>query len=151
MRNPSLLALTTLCMSAAAGAQTTPVQVPYTGQTQPGARSGGGTVYDVALWVNPSNPGASRLITADVNNGLFTYALDGGELQAVTEGTSASVDVVSGFPGVAGTSQSLVLSANPTLTGLVPYVMDATADAGLTRLSPTTAPWTWGSAMARCA
>lgn len=140
MRNPSLLALTTLCMSAAAGAQTTPVQVPYTGQTQPGARSGGGTVYDVALWVNPSNPGASRLITADVNNGLFTYALDGGELQAVTEGTSASVDVVSGFPGVAGTSQSLVLSANPTLTGLVPYVMDATADAGLTRLSPTTAP-----------
>ncbi|MBZ4330009.1 myxosortase-dependent phytase-like phosphatase [Corallococcus sp. AS-1-12] len=141
MRNLSLPALTAVLVSAAAGAQTAPVAVPYTVQTQPGARSGGGTVNDVALWVNPADPAASRLITADQNNGLFTYALDGGELQAVTEGTSASVDVLGGFPLAGGTSAALVLSANPTLSGLVPYVMDATADGGgLTRLSPTAAP-----------
>ncbi|GMU09025.1 myxosortase-dependent phytase-like phosphatase [Corallococcus caeni] len=141
MRNLSLPALTAVLVSTAAGAQTAPVQVPYTVQTQPGARSGGGTVNDVALWVDPANPAASRLITADQNNGLFTYALDGGEVQAVTEGTSASVDVVGGFPLAGGRSAALVLSANPTLTGLVPYVMDSAADGGgLTRLSPTAAP-----------
>ncbi|WP_158617128.1 myxosortase-dependent phytase-like phosphatase [Corallococcus exercitus] len=141
MRNLSLPALTAVLVSTAAGAQTAPVQAPYTLQTQPGARSGGGTVNDVALWVNPANPSASRLITADQNNGLFTYALDGGELQAVTEGTSSSVDVLGGFPLAGGTSAALVLSASPTLQGLVPYVMDATADGGgLTRLSPTVAP-----------
>ena len=141
MRNLSLPALTAVLMSTAAGAQTAPVAVPYTVQTQPGARSGGGTVNDVALWVNPANPADSRLITADQNNGLFTYALDGGEVQGNTEGTSVSVDVLGGFPLAGGTNAALVLSANPTLTGLVPYVMDATADGGgLTRLSPTTAP-----------
>ncbi|WP_223644173.1 myxosortase-dependent phytase-like phosphatase [Corallococcus sp. EGB] len=142
MRNLSLPALTAVLVSTAATAQNPPpFEVPYTVQTQPGARSGGGTVNDLALWVNPTDPGASRLITADQNNGLFTYALDGGELQASTEGTSASVDVLGGFPLAGGTSASLVLSANPTLTGLVPYVMDATADGGgLTRLSPTVAP-----------
>ncbi|RKH40166.1 phytase [Corallococcus interemptor] len=142
MRNLSLPALTAVLVSSAAGAQTAPpVQVPYTSQTLPGARSGGGTVNDVALWVNPANPAASRLITADQNNGLFTYALDGGELQAVTEGTATSVDVLGGFPLAGGTSASLVLSANPTLSGLVPYVMDVAADGGgLTRLSPTGAP-----------
>ncbi|WP_375757676.1 myxosortase-dependent phytase-like phosphatase [Corallococcus exercitus] len=141
MRNPSLPALTAVLVSTAAVAQTAPVQAPYTVQTQPGARSGGGTVNDVALWVNPANPAASRLITADQNNGLFTYALDGGELQAVTEGTSSSVDVLGGFPLAGGTSGALVLSANPTLTGLVPYVMDPNADGGgLTRLSPTAPP-----------
>ncbi|RKG75473.1 phytase [Corallococcus sp. CA049B] len=141
MRNLSLPALTAVLVSTAAGAQTAPVTAPYTVQTQPGARSGGGTVNDVALWVNPANPAASRLITADQNNGLFTYALDGGELQAVTEGTSSSVDVLGGFPLAGGTSAALVLSASPTLQGLVPYVMDATADGGgLTRLSPTSAP-----------
>ncbi|RKG58046.1 phytase [Corallococcus sp. AB011P] len=141
MRNLSLPALTAVLVSTAAGAQTAPVTAPYTVQTQPGARSGGGTVNDVALWVNPADPAASRLITADQNNGLFTYALDGGELQAVTEGTSSSVDVLGGFPLAGGTSAALVLSASPTLQGLVPYVMDATADGGgLTRLSPTSAP-----------
>ncbi|NOK23342.1 myxosortase-dependent phytase-like phosphatase [Corallococcus carmarthensis] len=141
MRNLSLPALTAVLVSTAAGAQTAPVAVPYTVQTQPGARSGGGTVNDVALWVNPADRAASRLITADQNNGLFTYALDGGEVQAITEGTAASVDVLGGFPLAGGASASLVLSANPTLTGLVPYVMDAAADGGgLTRLSPTASP-----------
>lgn len=141
MRNLSLPALTAVLVSTAAGAQTAPVQVPYTQQTRPGARSGGGTVNDVALWVNPANPAASRLITADQNNGLFTYALDGGEVQGVTEGTSSSVDVLGGFPLPGGTSTALVLSANPTLSGLVPYVMDSAVDGGgLTRLSPTAAP-----------
>ncbi|MHA7629307.1 phytase [Corallococcus sp. M7] len=141
MRNLSLPALTAVLLSTAAGAQTAPVAVPYTVQTQPGARSGGGTVNDVALWVNPANPSASRLITADQNNGLFTYALDGGEVQAVTEGTSASVDVLGGFPLAGGTSAALVLSANPTLSGLVPYVLDSTVDGGgLTRLAPNAAP-----------
>ncbi|RKH56089.1 myxosortase-dependent phytase-like phosphatase [Corallococcus aberystwythensis] len=141
MRNLSLSTLTAVLVSTAAGAQTAPVQAPYTVQTQPGARSGGGTVNDVALWVNPANRADSRLITADQNNGLFTYALDGGEVQALTEGTAASVDVLGGFPLAGGASAALVLSANPTLSGLVPYVMDATADGGgLTRLSPTAAP-----------
>lgn len=142
MRNLSLSALTAVLVSTAAGAQTpAPVEVPYTSQTQPGARSGGGTVNDVALWVNPVDPGASRLITADLNNGLFTYALDGGELQGITEGTAASVDVLGGFPLAGGASAALVLSANSTLTGLVPYVMEPGADGGgLVRLSPTAAP-----------
>jgi 3-phytase len=147
MRNPSLPALTALLMSTAAGAQTTPpVRVPYTSQTQPGARSGGAAVNDVALWVNPANPAASRLITADQNNGLFTYALDGGEVQGVTEALFLSVDVVSGVPGLPGDSRTLVLGASPSLSGLVPYVMDAVPDAGLlTRLSPTSPPLSQGT------
>ncbi|RKG77412.1 myxosortase-dependent phytase-like phosphatase [Corallococcus terminator] len=142
MRRAPLSALTAVLVSTAAGAQTPPVVVPYQSQTQPGARSGGGTVDDVALWVNASNPGASRLFTSDRNNGLFAYTLDGTEVQAITEGTSASVDVVYGFPVGDGVTQALVLSANPTLSGLVPYVVDSTPDAGggLTRLAPQAAP-----------
>lgn len=141
MRIPPLATVTALLMSTAAGAQTTaPVQVPYTSQTRPGARSGAGTVNDVALWVNPANPGASRLITSDQNNGLFLSTLDGTEVQALTEGASSSVDVAYGFPVGGGATQAMVLSANPTLTGLVPYVVDAFPDGGLTRLAPTAAP-----------
>ncbi|RYZ35289.1 MAG: phytase [Myxococcaceae bacterium] len=142
MRRAPFSALTAVLMSTVAGAQTPPVSVPYQSQTQPGARSGGGTVEDVALWVDPTNPGASRLFTSDRNNGLFAYTLDGTEVQAITEGTSSSVDVVYGFPVGDGVTQALVLSANPTLSGLVPYVVDSTPDAGggLTRLSPQTAP-----------
>ncbi|RKH23592.1 phytase [Corallococcus praedator] len=142
MRRAPLSALTAILVSTATGAQTPPVSAPYQSQTQPGARSGGGTVDDVALWVNPTNPGASRLFTSDRNNGLFAYSLDGTEVQGITEGTSTSVDVVYGFPVGDGVTQALVLSANPTLSGLVPYVVDSTPDAGggLTRLAPTAAP-----------
>ncbi|RYZ45419.1 MAG: phytase [Myxococcaceae bacterium] len=141
MRSASLSALTALCVSTVAGAQTPPVPVTYSSQTRPGARSAG-TVDDVALWVNPSNPAASRLLTSDRNNGLFAYTLDGTEVQTLTEGTSSSVDVVYGFPVGDGVTQALVVSANPTLSGLVPYVPDSAPDAGggLSRLSPTAAP-----------
>ena len=141
MRIPPLATVTAVLMSTAAGAPSTaPVQVPYTSQTRPGARSGAGTVNDVALWVNAVNPGASRLITSDQNNGLFVSSLDGTEVQAVTEGASSSVDVVYGFPVGGGVTQALVLSANPTLTGLVPYVVDGAGSGDLTRLAPTAAP-----------
>ncbi|MBJ6761758.1 phytase [Myxococcaceae bacterium JPH2] len=133
MRIPSsLLAVPVLFASASSLAQ--PVTLPWSLQTQP-AVTGTNTIQDVAIWVNPSVPANSLLLTADTQNGLLTYGLDGGAQQVyAAEGIVSSVDVHEGFP-LGTTSQSLVVTANPSLNGLVAYVIDP-ATRTLRRVSP---------------
>ncbi|MBU8899872.1 phytase [Corallococcus sp. M34] len=119
----SLLAVPVLFASASSLAQ--PVTLPWSLQTQP-AVAGTNTIQDVAIWVHPRVPANSLLLTADTQNGLLTYGLDGGAQQLyAADGIVSSVDVHEGFP-LGTTSQSLVVTANPSLNGLVAYVIDPT-------------------------
>jgi 3-phytase len=123
MRIPPALALTVLLASGAVLAQS--VSTVWTQQTEPGPRSGTSTVQDVAVWVNPARAANSVLLTADNQNGLVTFAMDGGQVEQrlSSEGITTSVDVHDGFV-LGNVAQPLVVSANPTLNGLVAYVVD---------------------------
>ncbi|WP_371923529.1 phytase [Pseudomonas sp. OIL-1] len=72
-----------------------PVLLPSV-QTDP-IPSVGDAADDPAIWLHPSNPGASRVLGTDKRNGLAVYDLDGKQLQYLSVGRLNNVDVRGGF------------------------------------------------------
>lgn len=133
MRILPSLALLALLAPLSASAQ--PVEVRPSLETLPGTLASGNQPLDVALWVNPLDPGQSLLLVADASAGLITFTLDGREFQLVAEGVVSGVDVREGI-SVAGVPRPLVVTANRTLNGLVPYVI--VGDRVVQRVDPNT-------------
>jgi len=133
MRILMSLILFALLAPLAAGAQV--VEVRPTLETQPGVLATGTQAVDVGLWINPLNPAQSLLLVADTSSGLVTFTLEGSEFQLIaTEGVVSGVDVKEGIR-VAGAVQPLVVTANRTLNGLIPYVIDPQSRV-VTRVDP---------------
>lgn len=121
MRTTKHLALLALLAPLAAGAQ---VSVPPTSETQASVQATGTQLDDVALWTaSTADAGQNLLLVANEFSGLDLFTLDGAEVGLVAEGNVTGVDVHEGV-SVGGTSQQLVLVANTTVNGLVPYVID---------------------------
>lgn len=68
-----------------ANAETTPVDTD------------GDAADDPAIWVNPSQPEASRILGTNKKSGLFVYDLSGNQLQNLAVGRVNNVDVRNGF------------------------------------------------------
>lgn len=133
MRILTSLAFLALFAPLVAGAQV--VDVRPTLETQPGVLATGTQAVDVGLWINPLNSGQSLLLVADTSSGVVTFTLEGSELQLVADGVVSGVDVQEGT-NVAGAVQPLVMTANRTLNGLVPYVINPSTRV-MTRVDPT--------------
>jgi 3-phytase len=105
------------------------VLVEPTGETAPSPADG---ATAVAVWVHPTDPSQSLLITTDDNFGLATYDLDGAEVQQLETGTMGSVDVRYSFPyngetvsliaaGVKDAEEILLFTVDPE-TGLLEQI-----------------------------
>lgn len=130
-----LMSLVLVALLAPLTARAQAVEVRPTLETQPGVLATGTQAVDVGLWVNPLNPAQSVLLVADTSSGLVTFTLEGSELQLIPDGVVSGVDVQDGIL-VAGVVQPLVMTANRTLNGLVPYVLNAQTRA-VSRVDPT--------------
>lgn len=93
-------------------AQPTPkvVTVQPDVQTQVMARFGD-AADDPAIWVNKSNPSASRVIGTNKQQGLFVYDLQGKEIQHFDSGKLNNVDVRQGV-NIAGQLMDIVVATN---------------------------------------
>ncbi len=112
-----------LALLAPLAALAQPVGVQPSAETQPATLATSAQASDVALWVHPTDRSQSLVLVAHSFSGLVSFTLDGRELQLVAEGPVFGVDVQPGVT-VAGAAQQLVMTANRTLRGLVPYVVN---------------------------
>lgn len=110
--------LVVVCWSTLAVAQVTPsAQTPLIPST---------AVGDLAIFPNPLNPDESRLIGTDrLQNGLFSFRLDGGVGEYLTLGPMRGVDVKTGVRFQA--APSAVLAAASASAGVFVYSL---GDAG---------------------
>jgi 3-phytase len=129
-----LMSLVALALLAPLTAVAQVVEVRPSLETQPGVLATGTQAVDVGLWVNPLNQNQSLLLVADTSSGLVTFTLEGNEFQLIPDGVVSGVDVQEGVL-VAGTVQPLVVTANRTLNGLVPYVINPQTR-GVSRVDP---------------
>ncbi|MBK5287205.1 MAG: phytase [Acidimicrobiia bacterium] len=95
--------------------------VPAAGETTPVLRSGD-VSEDVAIWVDPTDPGRSTIIGTD-SHGIAVYDLGGGLLQYLKDGRLQSVDIRKGF-GLGGRTVDLVTAGNRDTNTLAIYVVD---------------------------
>jgi 3-phytase len=70
--------------------------VPANGETQP-VLTAGDAADDPAIWVNPNQPDASRVLGTNKKRGLYVYDLDGNELQELLVDRVNNVDLRQGF------------------------------------------------------
>ncbi|WP_369857376.1 phytase [Candidatus Thalassolituus haligoni] len=66
------------------------------GETQP-VKKAGDAADDPAIWVNPNQPDASRVLGTNKKQGLYVYDLDGTELQELLVDRVNNVDLRQGF------------------------------------------------------
>lgn len=133
----SLSGLGLLCavwpgVPAAQAAVPAPTLVPADAETVPTTHVGD-TADDPAIWVHPTDPGASLLIGNDKLGALEVYALDGGLVQRITSDTPfwGNVDV---RQGVTIASRTMDVVATYNGGGLRLYTVDPASR----RLSPIT-------------
>jgi 3-phytase len=121
MRTSPLLALAAL-LAGAASAQSVPV--PPSLETQAGATTAGGSLQDVAVWVNPADGGASLVFATynNANSGLVTFGVDGRQLDQEPQTNTLGMAVQDGFP-LAGGSRTVVLAASSS-SGMLAYLVD---------------------------
>jgi 3-phytase len=118
-----LLALFLLLISVSIVAAQETASVPAEAETEP---SPGDGVVDVSIWVDPSDPAQSLLVTSDEDAGLVTYDLQGVLLQTleVEDGEASQLDLRYSFPlngqpttmialGIGGESTVLLYSLDP--------------------------------------
>lgn len=129
-----LMSLVVLALLAPLSARAQAVEVRPSVETRPGVLATGNQAVDVGLWINPLNPAQSVLLVADTSSGLVTFTLEGSELQLIPDGVVSGVDVQEGI-FVGGALQPLVMTANRTLNGLVPYVINPQTR-GVSRVDP---------------
>lgn len=57
----------------------------------------GGDPDDIAIWIHPEDPSASRILSTDKSLGFFVYDLDGAIVQSLTGYAPDNVDLRGGF------------------------------------------------------
>jgi 3-phytase len=90
-------------------------------ETQP-SPAGGATA--VAVWVHPTNPAHSLIVTTDDNIGIATYDLTGEPVQLLEVGETSGVDVRYTFP-FAGQSIPLVAVGMKDANEILLFTVDA--------------------------
>ncbi len=85
--------------------------------------SRGDAADDPAIWVNPDDPSASRIIGTDKQSGLHVYDLTGQVQQYLPDGRMNNVDLRDGFP-LAGQPVPLVAASNRSNDSVAIYAMD---------------------------
>jgi 3-phytase len=75
---------------------------------------------DPAIWINPSDPAKSLILGTDKKHGLFTYSLDGKQLQSLPVGRLNNVDVRQGVKGL-----DIAAATNRTTITVDLFVIDA--------------------------
>nr|BDT36449.1 phytase [Myxococcus sp. MH1] len=123
MRHPLILALAAFLSGAAASAQ--PVRVSPVRQTTPDPGASGANLRDVAIWVGSADGGTdSLLLTAydNANSGLFTFGLDGQQVESDFDGPTLGISLRDGFR-LGNDTLSLAVTAN-SVNGLSAYRVD---------------------------
>jgi 3-phytase len=92
----------------------------------PAVRTWGDAADDPAIWVHPSDPAKSVVISTDKNLGLYVYDLEGRLLQTLADGRMNNVDLRDGFI-VDGRSRTLVAASNRTNKSISLYLLDPVA------------------------
>lgn len=88
----------------------TALAVTATIETAP-VPSVGDAADDPAIWVNPKDPSQSTIIGTNKQGGLAVYALDGKQLQYLSDGLMNNVDLRAGF-SLGGQEVTLVAAGN---------------------------------------
>jgi len=99
-----------------------PGSVPAAGETDP-VRHEGDAADDVAIWVDPSDPGRSTIIGTDKEGGLAVYDLSGRQLHYYDDGPQNNVDLRDGFP-LGDRPVALVASSDTAADGIRLYAVD---------------------------
>jgi len=97
-------------LPANASATGTTLTVTATIETAP-MPSGGDAADDAAIWVNPTDPSRSAIIGTNKQGGLAVYALDGKQIQYLSDGLMNNVDLRAGF-SLSGQEVALVAANN---------------------------------------
>lgn len=84
---------------------------------------GGDAADDPAVWVDPTDPGRSRVIGTDKKGGLAVYDLDGRQVQYLAGGRPNNVDVREGFP-LGGRTVALVAAGDRSDDTIALWVVD---------------------------
>ena len=96
-----VLFLTCLLIGGGSFEASAQVLVSAERETQP-VPTAGDSLTDVALWVNSEDAQKSLILVTDVlSGGVFTYGLDGGQMQQLPN-ASVAVDVRQGLAGLTG-------------------------------------------------
>jgi 3-phytase len=101
----------------------TTLAVNATIETAPVA-SGGDAADDPAIWVNPKDPSQSTIIGTNKQGGLGVYALDGKQLQYLSDGLMNNVDLRAGFL-LGGQEVALVAAGNRADNSIAIYRVNA--------------------------
>lgn len=104
-----------------APAATARVAVPAV-ETQP-VDDYGDAADDIAIWVHPSNPAASRIIAAQKKRGVEVYDLSGRRVQLLPDGRMNNVDLRQGVDLGAG-KLDIVAASDRTHQRLALYAVD---------------------------
>lgn len=101
----------------------TTLAVSATIETAP-VPSGGDAADDPAIWVNPKDPSQSTIIGTNKQGGLGVYALDGKQLQYLSDGLMNNVDLRTGF-SLGGQEVALVAAGNRADNSIAIYRVNA--------------------------
>jgi 3-phytase len=96
--------------------------VKPTMETQPVA-GGGDAADDPAIFVHPTDPARSVIITTDKKAGLYVYDLAGKPLQFLPDGKMNNVDLRGGFK-LGGRTVTLVTASDRTHKSIALYTLD---------------------------
>ncbi|MGA6107606.1 phytase [Pseudomonas solani] len=91
-------------------------------QSEPVGRQGD-AADDPAIWVNPNDPAASRVLGTNKKQGLLVYGLDGQLLQELPVGRLNNVDVRPGF-ALGGHRVDLAVASNRDTNSLSLFAID---------------------------
>jgi 3-phytase len=99
--------------------------VQPTAETAP-VDSFGDAADDAAIWVHPTDPAQSLVITSQKKRGVYVYDLAGREVQVLPDGRMNNVDLRYDFP-FAGGRAAIVATTNRSTDDLSLYRVDAAA------------------------
>jgi 3-phytase len=91
-------------------------------ETEP-VQHAGDAADDPAIWVHPTDPSLSVIVTTDKKGGLAVYDLAGKRLQYVPDGKMNNVDLRDGFK-LGGKSVTLVVASDRSHNAIAIYVLD---------------------------
>ena len=135
--NVSTSAPVEVVVKVAGGAPALPtaVSVPAAVETTP-VPNAGDAADDVAVWVNPADPGQSTVIGTDKLGGLAVYDLTGKQLHYYADSKPNNVDIRYDFP-LGGRAETVVVTSDVATDSLRVYRIDP-ATRGLEHVSART-------------
>lgn len=105
--------------------------------------SQGDAADDPAVWVNSSDPSASRILGTDKKAGLYVYDLSGAVLQFLPLGNLNNVDLRQGVSFNGAESIDLAAATNRSINGVTLFTIDASGKVETAGefLTPTVEPY----------